>query len=111
MVKMLNNGGRRFALCSHIFDFSEIYVIFTIMEKQPKKIAKPQANNPLHGVKLADILAYLEKVYGWEELGKRINIRCVKNDPSIKSSLRFLRRTEWARKKVETLYLSTIGGR
>lgn len=81
------------------------------MEKQPKKIAKPQANNPLHGVKLADILTYLEKVYGWEELGKRITIRCFQKDPSIKSSLKFLRRTEWARKKVEALYLSTISSR
>ncbi len=73
-----------------------------------KKITKPQANNPLHGVKLADILTYLEQVYGWEEMGKRINIRCFKNDPSIKSSLKFLRRTAWARAKVEALYLSAI---
>ena len=80
------------------------------MKKQPKKIAKPQANNPLHGVKLEDILTYLEAVYGWEEMGKRINIRCFKNDPSIKSSLKFLRRTDWARKKVEALYIATIGG-
>jgi len=78
------------------------------MEKPPKKIAKPQANNPLHGVKLADILTYLEKVYGWEELGKRINIRCFNSNPSIKSSLKFLRRTEWARVKVEALYLKSI---
>lgn len=77
------------------------------MEKPPKKIRKPQANNPLHGVKLADMLTYLQKVYGWEEMGKRINIRCFKNDPSIKSSLKFLRRTPWARTKVEALYLST----
>ena len=76
------------------------------MEK--KKIVKPQVNNPLHGVKLADILEYLVKVYGWEELGKRININCFKKDPSIKSSLKFLRRTEWARAKVETLYLKSI---
>jgi len=81
------------------------------MEKRPKKITKPQANNPLHGVKLADMLTYLEKVYGWEEMGKRINIRCFKNDPSIKSSLKFLRRTDWARKKVEALYLVTIGAK
>ena len=78
------------------------------MEKIPKKIAKPQVNNPLHGVKLVDILNYLEKVYGWEELGKRINIRCFTSNPSIKSSLKFLRRTPWARTKVEALYLKSI---
>ena len=67
-----------------------------------------QKNNPLHGIKLADILVFLEKEYGWEELGKRINIRCFKYDPSIKSSLKFLRRTPWARAKVEQLYLDSI---
>ena len=64
-----------------------------------------QQNNPLHGVKLADILEFLEKKYGWEELGSRIDIRCFNYDPSIKSSLKFLRRTPWARDKVEKLYL------
>ena len=67
-----------------------------------------QKNNPLHGIKLNDILIFLEKKYGWEELGERINIRCFQFDPSIKSSLKFLRRTPWARKKVETLYLESI---
>ena len=69
---------------------------------------KKQVNNPLHGVKLADILERLEADYGWEELGKRINIRCFNYDPSIKSSLKFLRKTPWARDKVEQLYLQTI---
>lgn len=69
---------------------------------------KEQENNPLHGVKLADILAFLEKKYGWDELGRRINIRCFNYDPSIKSSLKFLRRTPWARDKVENLYLKSI---
>lgn len=78
------------------------------MEKKKKKILKPQQNNPLHGVKLADILSYLVKVYGWEEMGKKINIRCFTNDPSIKSSLKFLRKTEWARTKVEAMYLKAI---
>ena len=78
------------------------------MEKKIKKISKPQANNPMHGVKLKDILDYLVKVYGWEELGKQININCFKQDPSIKSSLKFLRRTAWARAKVEALYLKSI---
>lgn len=67
-----------------------------------------QKNNPLHGVKLNDILEFLEAKYGWEELGKRINIRCFQSDPSIKSSLKFLRKTPWAREKVEALYLESI---
>jgi len=67
-----------------------------------------QANNPLHGKKLADILEFLQVVYGWEELGRRINIRCFTHDPSVKSSLKFLRKTPWAREKVEQLYLKSI---
>ena len=67
-----------------------------------------QSNNPLHGVKLIDMLEYLEAAYGWEGLGRRINIRCFKYDPSIKSSLHFLRRTPWARAEVEELYLRSI---
>lgn len=68
-----------------------------------------QANNPLHGVKLSDMLELLVAEYGWEELGMRINIRCFNYDPSIKSSLAFLRKTPWAREKVEKLYLRTAG--
>ncbi|MGI2152677.1 VF530 family DNA-binding protein [Shewanella oncorhynchi] len=64
-----------------------------------------QSNNPLHGIKLETIITYLVEKYGWEELGERINIRCFTHDPSIKSSLRFLRKTEWARDKVEYLYI------
>jgi len=67
-----------------------------------------QKNNPLHGVKLHDIVVFLEAKYGWEELGKRINIRCFQSDPSVKSSLKFLRRTPWARAKVENLYLGSL---
>lgn len=63
-------------------------------------------NNPLHGIKLEDILNYLVERFGWEELAKRININCFKSNPSVKSSLTFLRKTSWARQKVETLYLS-----
>lgn len=74
---------------------------FTKIENQP--------NNPLHGVKLADILEYLVDHYGWEELGAKINIRCFTYDPSIKSSLTFLRKTPWAREKVEQLYLKARG--
>jgi uncharacterized protein (DUF2132 family) len=67
-----------------------------------------QANNPLHGVKLSDMLERLVEDYGWEELGSIINIRCFNHDPSVKSSLTFLRKTPWARSKVEQLYLKTI---
>lgn len=67
-----------------------------------------QPNNPLHGIKLEMILNSLVDHYGWDELSNRINIRCFYSDPSIKSSLTFLRKTPWARKKVEDLYLALI---
>lgn len=67
-----------------------------------------QQNNPLHGVKLVDMLEGLVEEYGWDELGSIIAIRCFNYDPSIKSSLTFLRRTPWARDKVELLYLQMI---
>ncbi|MGB5435077.1 MAG: VF530 family protein [Maribacter sp.] len=67
-----------------------------------------QQNNPLHGVKLVDILEYLTQTYTWEELANQVNINCFKSNPSIKSSLVFLRRTPWAREKVERLYLHSI---
>ena len=66
-----------------------------------------QANNPLHGVTLEQVVTRLVEHYGWEELGQRINIRCFTSDPSIKSSLKFLRKTPWARSKVEALYIKT----
>ena len=64
-----------------------------------------QSNDPLHGMTLEMILNHLVEQYGWEELGRRIVIKCFTDNPSIKSSLKFLRRTPWARKKVEDLYL------
>ena len=67
-----------------------------------------QPNNPLHGVKLAEILQYLVATYGWEELGSIIKINCFNSNPTIKSSLKFLRKTQWARTKVENLYLKSI---
>ena len=67
-----------------------------------------QPNNPMHGVKLVDILEGLVAYYGWEELGMIISIRCFTHDPSIKSSLKFLRKTPWARTKVEELYVELI---
>lgn len=68
---------------------------------------KEQANNPLHGVKLITILESLVEQYGWERLAMKININCFKKDPSINSCLKFLRRTPWARDKVEKLYLES----
>ncbi|MHB8779619.1 MAG: VF530 family protein [Anaerolineales bacterium] len=67
-----------------------------------------QLNNPLHGVTLEMILTCLVEKYGWQELGGRIPVKCFMDEPSIKSSLKFLRRTPWARKKVEELYLRAI---
>jgi len=66
-----------------------------------------QINNPLHGITLESILNRLVDHYGWQELGQRIDIRCFNSDPSVKSSLKFLRKTPWARQKVEDLYLLT----
>ena len=66
-----------------------------------------QPKNPLHGLTLESIVVRLVDYYGWEQLAGRININCFKSDPSVKSSLTFLRRTPWARDKVEALYLLT----
>ena len=68
-----------------------------------------QPNNTLHGITLETILIRLVEKHGWEELGSRITIKCFTIDPSIKSSLKFLRKTPWARKKVEDLYLKSFG--
>ncbi|HCZ35083.1 MAG TPA: hypothetical protein DHV26_04070 [Cytophagales bacterium] len=67
-----------------------------------------QKNNPLHGKTLEAILNFLVEKYGWEELGERIPVNCFIHDPSIKSSLTFFRKTPWARKKVEDLYLDSL---
>ncbi|NQU51472.1 MAG: DUF2132 domain-containing protein [Bacteroidetes bacterium] len=68
-----------------------------------------QPNNPLHGKTLEAIMVYLVSYYGWDELGNIIHINSFTSNPSIKSSLKFLRRTPWAREKVEKLYVDTIG--
>lgn len=68
----------------------------------------PQPNNPLHGVKLANILEELVEHYGWEHMAFKVRINCFQHDPSIKSSLVFLRRTPWARAKVEEMYLDWL---
>ena len=67
-----------------------------------------QPNNPLHGITLENIVLQLVEKYGWKELGAIINIDCFNNNPGVKSSLKFLRKTPWARAKVENLYLKTI---
>lgn len=67
-----------------------------------------QPNNPLHGIRLDTILNHLVDTYGWAELGDRIPIRCFTHNPSIKSSLTFLRKTPWARERVEGLYLKSL---
>ena len=71
-------------------------------------MSKKQPNNPLHGIKLATILEQLFLEYGWEELGDILNMNAFKNNPTYKSSLKFLRTTPWAREKVEKLYEKTI---
>tara|TARA_R110001583_G_scaffold78271_1_gene212292 strand:+ start:362 stop:598 length:237 start_codon:yes stop_codon:yes gene_type:complete len=76
------------------------------MEQEKKHQEQP--NNPLHGVKLAEIVQYLVSEYGWETLGELVKINCFRSNPTIKSSLKFLRKTPWARTKVENLYLKSI---
>jgi uncharacterized protein (DUF2132 family) len=73
-------------------------------------MSHPHPKDPLHGVTLETVLRTLVERYGWEELGLMINIRCFQNDPSIRSSLTFLRKTPWARSKVEELYVWVNAG-
>jgi len=70
-------------------------------------MSEQQTKDPLHGITLEMMLNSLIEQFGWSELGRLINIRCFNNDPSVKSSLKFLRKTPWARTKVEELYIST----
>lgn len=71
---------------------------------------EPQPNNPLHGVTLKEVLTLLKAKYGWEELGELVPINCFRSNPSMSSSLKFLRKTPWAREKVEALYLRALKG-
>ncbi len=71
-------------------------------------MSNEQTNNPLHGVTLEQIVTSLQEHYGWDGLAQRINVNCFKNEQSIKSSLKFLRKTQWARDKVESLYEATF---
>lgn len=71
-------------------------------------MAEQQPNNPLHGITLEKVVTQLQEHYGWQGLADRINLNCFKSDPSVKSSLKFLRKTQWARDKVEALYVKTF---
>ncbi|WP_083827415.1 VF530 family DNA-binding protein [Thiorhodococcus drewsii] len=71
-------------------------------------MSRQQSNNPLHGITLEKIVTRLLEHYGWDGMARRIDINCFKNDPSVKSSLKFLRKTQWARDKVEDLYIATF---
>lgn len=66
------------------------------------------SNDPLHGITLEALLTALVERYGWAEMARQVNINCFKSDPSIKSSLKFLRRTPWARKEVEEMYIDSL---
>ncbi|MFC2109786.1 VF530 family DNA-binding protein [Bacteroidota bacterium] len=76
--------------------------------KKRKQATEEQLNNPFHGVKLVQVLERLVAYYGWEYLGERVNIRCFQNNPTMKSSLGFLRRMTWAREHVEDIYLEML---
>ena len=86
---------------SHTKDPSQQTVEFEFMSQE-------QPNNPLHGITLQAMVTKLVDHYGWEQLGRSININSFQNNPSVKSSLKFLRKTDWARTKVENLYLDTF---
>jgi uncharacterized protein (DUF2132 family) len=85
-----------------VYFFGTLYLGFNIT------LGSNMNQDPLHGVKLEDILTKLEKKIGWKTMGELLNINCFTNDPRLKSSLKFLRKTPWARKKVEILYLKTF---
>jgi uncharacterized protein (DUF2132 family) len=76
-----------------------------VSESTSQNTLQAKSLDPLHGLTLADLLERLVEIYGWEELARFVKIRCFSHDPSIKSSLSFLRRTPWARKEVEDLYI------
>jgi len=77
-------------------------------KRKRRQATEEQLNNPFHGVKLVQVLERLVAHYGWEYLGERVNIRCFKNNPTMKSSLGFLRRTAWAREHVEDIYIEML---
>lgn len=83
-------------------------VNFKILKFLPLAMEKPQSKNPLHGITLQKIVEQLVDYYGFDTLGELIKINCFTDNPSVKSSLTFLRKTEWARKKVQELYIKTL---
>jgi uncharacterized protein (DUF2132 family) len=89
--------------CGRLRDNGDMKQSFS--EPDAARPVPAQANNPLHGVTLEAIVTALHAHYGWEGLGQRIPVRCFMSEPSVKSSLKFLRKTPWARDKVEGLYL------
>lgn len=86
----------------------KLYYLFTYFYIRMKEEERKQLNNPLHGITLEMMLNDLVTHLGWKEMGERIPVKCFLNDPSIKSSLAFLRKTPWARAKVEQLYESNL---
>lgn len=80
----------------------------TLIRASGRSMTNPQPNNPLHGITLEAMLNRLVEHYGWEGVAEVVRVRCFQHDPSIKSSLKFLRRTPWARQKVERLYLKMM---
>lgn len=79
-----------------------------IRTEKGTRVREQSHKDPMHGVTLEKILEFLVADYGWDKLGSYIKIKCFQNDPTIKSSLKFLRKTPWAREKVEQLYLTTM---
>lgn len=91
-------------LVTNFKQYTDTGLFFAVMKGGKKQ---NQANNPLHGIKLAEILEYLVEEYGWDGLARRVNINCFKSNQTINSSLNFLRKFDWAREEVEELYLAT----
>ena len=101
-------GGRLFCMDNQTMQVDDKPSVPTPTEPQnePAPIARgAQPRNPLHGLTLETIVTHLADFYGWDDLGQRIPIRCFTHEPSVGSSLKFLRKTPWAREKVESLYL------
>jgi uncharacterized protein (DUF2132 family) len=86
--------------------FNITNITFSCIWSNPILMNQSPSNDPLHGKTLEMIVTHLVEMYGWEELGNIIRINCFRDNPSIKSSLKFLRKTPWARKKVEELYIN-----
>lgn len=82
-------------------------LIMQVNSHNEHSMKKPSNQDPLHGITLKTIITRLQEKYGWQELGRRINIKCFTDDPSITSSLKFLRKMPWAREKVEKLYIQS----